>query len=769
MGPARRARNQGALIVISNRLPYDLPKVGSKGRPKRNVGGLVNALEPVLAAGDGSWIGWDGHSVHSTSELSAELTHPPHFRTETGVDLYGVPLSDREMARYYHGLSNRTLWPLLHSLLDKTVYNTEDYASYVRVNRRFAEVTLAHAAENDRVWVHDYHLMLVPAYLREMGFRGRIDFFLHIPFPAPEIFRALPWREDLIGGLLASDTVAFHVGSYRDNFARVVEGLYEGRIKVSRQGDDVLLRHEAGTTLVGAAPIGIDVDQFERLSNSKRVQTKAQSLIRAQKGPEIVFGADRLDYTKGIKERLLGVERLLERHPDRAGSFIMLQVLVPSRHQVEEYRVMKQEIDQTVGRINGEHGKPGWVPIHYQYRALNREDLVAHYRAASVALITPLRDGMNLVAPEFVASRTDDDGVLILSEFAGVAEQFPEALLVNPYDLDGCADAIVSALDMPPVERAARMQGLRQRIRENTVQDWAKHCLSMGDSPKRRRDDGASRAEGRVRKMRRSSGPADDAGAELAERVARAGRRSGAARTLLLDLDGTLAPIAPTPDAAAVPERTLAGLRQLLGLDWTVAIVSGRPAAQVRAMVPMRGIKVFGSHGMEGSWSGSETRPARKALRRRLGKLGRAAEKLAEGTPGVLVERKPAGIAFHDRKVGPERLSSWRRKLRKWLGAQDLEGLEQLRGKRVLELRPEGVNKGLVVEWMPVAADAPSPDRSLVAMGDDETDEDLFRALQGRGLTVRVGGPRKESAAEVRLPSPLAVQRFLIKLADLGG
>ena len=254
----------------------------------------------------------------------------------------------------------------------------------------------------------------------------------------------------------------------------------------------------------------------------------------------------------------------------------------------------------------------------------------------------------------------------------------------------------------------------------------------------------------------------------MAARVARAAGRREALRTLLLDLDGTLAPIAPTPDAAMVPERTLAALRQLLGQGWTVAVVSGRPAAQVKSMVPLRGVRVFGSHGMEGSWSGPETRPALKSLRRRLGIMGRSAEKLAAATPGALVERKPAGIAFHDRNVSPEQLAAWRRSLRRWLAEQDLEGLEQIRGKRVLELRPEGVNKGLVVEWMPLPAGASYPDDSLVAIGDDKTDEDLFRALEKKGLAVRVGGPRARSIAAARLPSPLAVQGFLIGLAARG-
>jgi len=467
----------GTQIVVSNRLPYNLPKEGSTRSPKRNVGGLVNALEPALAASHGSWIGWDGTSLPSTAAVHAKLERPRSFTAESGVELFGVPLSEREMTRYYHGLSNRTLWPLFHNLLDKCVFNSEDWTAYVKVNKRFAETTLARAGGNDRIWVHDYQLMLVPMFLREMGFRGRIDFFLHIPFPPPEIFLTLPWREDLIHSLLCADSCAFHVTSYRDNFVRVVDRLTHCHIPGPISGGDVRLQHKRGTTFASVAPIGIDVDDFERIAHSEAVAEKVERLRKAHGDRLLLFGADRLDYTKGIKERLLAVDRFLTLRPDMSGRLTMVQVVVPSRSQVDEYRTMKREIDQHVGRINGAHGRGGWAPIHYEYRALGREDLVAHYMSARVCMVTPLRDGMNLVAPEFVASRIDESGVLVLSEFAGIAEQLQESLLVNPYDLDGCAAAIGIALEMSASERSTRMRCLRGRVRRNTTGDWAERCL----------------------------------------------------------------------------------------------------------------------------------------------------------------------------------------------------------------------------------------------------------------------------------------------------
>jgi trehalose 6-phosphate synthase len=472
------------VIVVSNRLPYDIPRPGTEQRPRRNVGGLVNALEPVLAESGGAWIGWDGHTL-SSANLQATRGRPRSFRTDSGVALHGVPLSERELARYYRGLSNRALWPLYHGFLDKGSFVPEDWQTYVRVNQRFAEATMGQAGPRDRVWVHDYQLVLVPQLLRQLGWAGRIDFFLHIPFPPPEIYRALPWRKELLRGFLGADSIGFHVPSYRDNFVRTVRGLFPRDVSVTRdaEDEDVLIRHPWGTTRAAAIPIGIDVAAYEELAERPEVVWRAERLRSGHGRRPIVFSADRLDYTKGILQRLLAVERFLVRYPERAQSFDLVQVVVPSRSQVEEYRELKREIDRHVGRINGRFEQEGWTPIHHLYRALDRDELVAHYRACSVALVTPLRDGMNLVALEFLASRTDDDGALVLSEFAGVAEHLGGATQVNPYDLDGVADALRAALDLPREARRRTMRGLRRIVRDNDVSRWAARCLNGAGAP----------------------------------------------------------------------------------------------------------------------------------------------------------------------------------------------------------------------------------------------------------------------------------------------
>ena len=467
------------LTVLSNRLPYNFPSNDTAGKPKRNVGGLVNALEPVLVRRGGMWVGWDGVTMDSQSDVDEAAASPRTIRTESGVRLLGVPLSEEELENYYHGFCNRTLWPLFHGLVDTTFFRPEYFTSYVQVNRRFTEMLMAHVDKSDRIWLHDYHLLLVPRMLRERGFTGRIDLFIHIPFPPSEVFRALPWRKDLLDGFLAADSVVFHVEPYRDNFVNLTTELIGAVPTPADQDGRVVVHHERGGTVVAAAPIGIDVDEYESRSRKPEVLQLAEKIRGDHEGRMLLFGADRLDYTKGILERLRAIDRMLTLRPETAGPFNMVQVVVPSRHQVQEYRELKEKLDREVGRINGVHARTGWIPLHYQFRALSRDELVATYLAARAALVTPLRDGMNLVAPEFVASRTDEHGVLVLSEFAGVSRILGQALIVNPYDVDGCAVAVHDALTMTPEEQHSRMVHMRERVRANTVSDWADRCMGL--------------------------------------------------------------------------------------------------------------------------------------------------------------------------------------------------------------------------------------------------------------------------------------------------
>ena len=472
-------RNQPAearerpILVVSNRLPFTAHR-GARGIERRpSVGGLVTALEPVLRKRGGTWIGWPGIALKKGERL------PLSGRADgKGYHVGAVHLTETEVNRYYHGFSNRTLWPLFHSLHERATFDARDWETYRKVNDRFAEVAAESAGEADLVWVHDYHLTLAPAALRQALPDTRIGFFLHIPFPPWDVFRLLPWDREILRGLLACDLVGFHVGGYAQNFLDCVERRLGAR--VDRRG----LRVEWGdrTVQVGAFPIGIDFDAFAGKAREASPAPEAGA-------ERVVLGVDRLDYTKGIPERFRAFERLLERHPRHRESVVLLQLAVPSRSQVSEYKILKREIDELVGRINGRFATASWSPIRYLYRSVSQEKLVALYRDADVALVTPLRDGMNLVAKEYVACQVGEPGVLVISEMAGASETMREALAVNPYSIDEVAEALHRALTMEEDERASRMASLRRRERRYDVQHWVSGFLDAASRESEALDD----------------------------------------------------------------------------------------------------------------------------------------------------------------------------------------------------------------------------------------------------------------------------------------
>jgi trehalose 6-phosphate synthase/phosphatase len=453
---------EAPLLVLTNRLPFVLQRGRDGLERKPAAGGLVSALEPVLQKRGGTWLGWPGLQLRKGERI--QLRGAPYR-------IQPVSLSETELARYYHGLSNRTLWPLFHSLVDRARFDRRDWPVYRQVNKRFARLSLRHLhGEHDLVWVHDYQLMLAPMYLRRQLPHARIAFFLHVPFPPFDIFRVLPYSREILRGLLACDLVGFHVESYAQNFCDCAERLLDVEVDRRRR----TLRAGGRETRVASFPIGIDYEAFH---------TRAKSAPeRGQRAEAVILGADRLDYTKGLPQRILAVERLLEKHPEYRERVVLLQVAVPSRHQVAEYRELRREIEELVGRVNGRFGTAAWSPIHYLYRLLDHDRLAALYRDADVGLVTPLRDGMNLVAKEFVACQTREPGVLVLSRLAGAAETMREALLVNPYDVEKTADQLHRALAMPASERRKRMDALQARERRSDVHAWVGAFLRAASS-----------------------------------------------------------------------------------------------------------------------------------------------------------------------------------------------------------------------------------------------------------------------------------------------
>jgi trehalose 6-phosphate synthase len=465
------------LLIISNRLPTVIGQTRDEWSMRPGTGGLVTALAPVMRENHGIWVGWPG--CGDEAPLASLLRD---FEAQQGYKMVPVPLSEDEVELYYRGFSNSAIWPLFHDLLGFCHFDLPQWQTYETVNRKFAGVVAEQVVADDFIWVHDYQLMLVGAHLRELGLQDRLAFFLHIPFPSPDLYRRLPWRTELIRGLLAYDQIGFQTLRDRRNFVQTATMLVPELAIASRQRHHTLLQLGERTIKVGHYPISIDFNEFDEGARSHEVEDAAWYLHENLRGRQLVLGIDRLDYTKGIPERFLAFERALEKYPELIKRISLMQVVVPSRTLVPDYANLKEQLDQLVGRINARFGQPEWIPIHYVFRCLEREQLLARYRTSEIALITPLRDGMNLVAKEYCASSVENNGVLILSEFAGAAEQLGKhALLVNPYDTDGTADTIYRAFCMDPEERRQRMMHLRTEIRRNDVHRWLRRFVDSAE------------------------------------------------------------------------------------------------------------------------------------------------------------------------------------------------------------------------------------------------------------------------------------------------
>ncbi len=450
----------GRLILVSNRLPVTVATAGGRVSVERSVGGLATALRKPHERTAGLWVGWpgpcEGLDAASLAALEQRLA---------GMGAVPVHLSAVEVERYYGALSNGVLWPLFHYVTGVLPMRVEGWDEYRAVNERFADAVAERYRPGDVVWVHDYQLMLVPSILRARLPAARIGFFLHIPFPSSEIFATLPFREELLEGMLGSDVIGFHTASYQRHFESSVQVILRRTVS----GGEV--RTGGRTSRLGVFPIGVDAEGFAARAGTPAVEEEARKL-RGGGEVRILVGIDRLDYTKGIPRRLLAYEELLTRRPEWQGRVRLIQVAVPSRIDVHAYGAFRQEVDSLVGRINGAFGTAHWTPVHYLYRGITDDEIAALYRAADVMLVTPVRDGMNLVAKEFVATRTDGDGVLVLSEFAGAAAQLGDAVLVNPYDIPGSAERYHQALTMPAEERTERMRALRGSVFGFDVHRW---------------------------------------------------------------------------------------------------------------------------------------------------------------------------------------------------------------------------------------------------------------------------------------------------------
>jgi trehalose 6-phosphate synthase/phosphatase len=725
------------LIIVSNRLPITVRV--ERGLPvlEPSSGGLVTGLIRHHQSSESLWVGYPGETGGLSDETWAELE-----RDLEAQRIAPVRIRREEFRAFYDGFANGVIWPVFHYLTGRLPLRGGggEWDAYEEVNRKFADHVAAHYQEGDLIWIHDYQLIRVPLLLRQRLPEARIGFFLHIPFPAHEVFRTLPGRRKLLQGLLGADLIGFHTSAYLRYFAVAVTQLLGYRVDVDRvavEGRDLKL---------GVFPMGIDAAHYAALGEAPESLAKADE-FKGDGGVRLLASIDRLDYTKGVSRRLIAYEQLLIRHPELRGKVRMVMVAVPSRERVGAYRGFRSTVNRLVGRINGQFATPSWLPVHYLYRPLTPAQLGGLYRAADVMLVTPLRDGMNLVAKEFVATRTDGDGVLVLSEFAGAASELDGALMVNPYDVDAAAGVFHDALTMAPEERRRRMETLRRRVQDYDVHRWARdfvHALK------------------RVKPSPRHS----EAELWTPSQVATAVEKIKAAKRLILflDYDGTLVPFALSPELA-VPDPALQELlRRLAARPRTeVHLVSGRSSGFLEHWFGNLGLYLTAEHGAESKYPGEKAWVPHADLSIEWReKVRPVLADYANRTPGAFIELKRFGVAWHWRPADPEFGARQARELMVHLDQLLANSpVECIAGNRVVELKPIGVSKADVVRR---SFERHGAKAAYLALGDDRTDRDLFAAMPEGGISIQVGnGP---SIADLRLPNPAAARTVLTTLLN---
>jgi trehalose 6-phosphate synthase/phosphatase len=698
----------GRTIIASNRLPVQARVEDGKLRLTRSAGGLVTGLEAVHERGESLWVGSLGLS---SSASSMQLDEQDLQRlVEEGLRTVNVP--DELYEAYYTGFSNSAIWPLATM-----------WKAYHRVNQLFADAILAEAKSGDRVWVQDYQLMLVPKMLRDANPDLSIGFFLHIPFPSTEMFRILPWRNELLEGVLGSDLIGFHTLEYMRHFSNSV-----ARLTGLEPQMDTLI-HGRRSVRLGAFPLGIDVEQWYENSHDDETEAHLADLNENYPDSKMVLGVDRLDYTKGIPVRLLAFAAFLERHPEWIGKVHLVQLSVPSRVKVGEYREIKAEVDGLVGMINGRFGAPGYVPVHYLFRNIDRANLAALYRRADVAMVTPFRDGLNLVCKEYVACKRDEPGILVLSEFAGSAAEMGEAITVNPWSQDSMVHALEVALEMNEEDSVAMMQSLWNRLSRFDNKNWSRDFLGVLDT---------AAAQNHRSSGSRLNPPDLD---EVLSRV-----RTARKVFLFVDYDGTLVPLRDKPEQAVPTDDVLALVDALDRVsDFELAIVSGRDREFLSNHLPDH-VRLVAEHGALIRYDAASgfdrlvDEQGQYELREHVLGIMRDFE---ARIPGSRIEEKEFGVVWHYRMSDPIFAHQQALALADTLG----ELLQQtqlgvLMSKKAVEVRHLGINKGEAVRSILERSGFDAGRDLVLTMGDDRTDEDMFRVYPRVNISISVSdGP----------------------------
>lgn len=734
----------GKTIIISNRLPLQINISENDLEVTPSVGGLATGLKSFHREGDSIWIGWTGLVEEEVPEELEEKV----FEKAAKQDCVPVSLTSEEIDNFYYGFSNRTIWPLFHYFMEYTEFQPDHWEAYKKVNQKYAEAVLERLDDGDTVWVHDYQLLLLPKMIRDKKADVTIGFFNHIPFPSSEVFRTLPWREEILEGMLGADLIGFHTYDYERHFLRSVNSILRLDINLNRVN--------VGNRVVrtDSFPMGIDYKKFHQAATEHQSQPTSENTDIQKKldyhkyvtrNTKLILSIDRLDYTKGIANRIRAYGYFLEKYPEYQEKVRLIMLAVPSRTNVPQYQLLKKEIDELVGRINGRFATINWTPIWYFYRSMPFENLIDLYCSSDVALITPTRDGMNLVAKEYIATRTDQTGVLILSEMAGAAHELNEALIINPNNFEQIVDSIKQALEMPEEEQIKRNKIIQKRLKRYNVEKWAKDFMDSLEATKT------------TRKALKTIELTKNFKKDLFDRYSSARRR-----ILFLDYDGTLRNFVDKPDEAK-PDQELLDLVKQLGeqKNTRVVLISGRDKETLGTWWEDVPVELIAEHGVWLRPLDEEWQLRENLNNNWMETIRPVLETFVDRTPGTFIEEKNYSLAWHYRKAKPElgevRANELSTVLRDMVSNH---GLSVLQGNKVLEIKNSGVNKGKAANRLLV-----EKYDFIFAIGDDWTDEYLFTELPEHTTTVKVGTGKTE--AKYCLSDVEKVRELLYEFASL--
>ena len=693
-------------IIVSNRLPIRIEKEEGKTLYKTSEGGLATGLGSIYKDGNNIWVGWPGISLSEEEEEKVE-------EELINRNMRPVFLSSAEVEAFYLGFSNQTLWPAFHYFIHHMRFIAEEWEAYEKANQKFAAAISRWLEPDDTVWVHDYQLMLVPLMLREKFPNITIGFFQHIPFPSYEVFRMIPWRRKLLNGVLGADYIGFHTYDDMRHFLSSCHRL----AGYSYNRNQILVKNRL--VEVDSLPMGIDYDKYADSAKSELAKAKEMAFRNSLGHQDLILSMDRLDYSKGIPGRLKAFDRFLHENPDYIGKVSLFLIVVPSRDKVPSYKALKEKVEFLVGHINGKHGNINYVPVHFYYRSYPLDELSAFYRMCKIAMITPKRDGMNLVCKEYIASREHQDGVLILSEMAGAAKELSDAILVNPNDEAEMVESIKKALEMPLDEQKRRMQIMQSTVSKYTIFQWVELFIGNLKALK-------DRQEGMATKKLD-----EDISNELTNKF-----KASKKPVIFLDYDGTLVPFFEDPDDSK-PDDDLKRLLTLLSKKAHVVVISGRKAQTLEDWLAEFGVDLIAEHGIKVNIDGKGWIKNSNILNNDWKNEARSImEFYIQRTPGSFLEEKEHTLVWHYRKVekglGGLRSRELSSHLKHFLSNK---GLDIIDGDHVVEVKPSVINKGkaAVERLKDLESDF------IMAFGDDRTDEDTFEALSDRAETIKVG------------------------------